>query len=586
MFVVIIEYGKKFILLFISLNSIWSKLRHHSKPSENFKEKLRADLFEKISQKDECFFIEYIAKIKIPKSKLVLKIERDWSFSSLFSSFSGFIAGLFGDFNRGVLKGLAFLGTGLAATLLILPLFSVVSVPNSLAQEPSVLRSISGNLDIIRANSVFDPIEYQELYNLDIIKTIGDSTAEIVFFDGSVLRLGENTEVQIRKIKPHSFLFSTGEINITLLTGNVWLKTFKNSSLSESDRFVLKTPSLEILPNKSSLSVHYESGKEWVYAIDNSAVVGVKGVNVDDNILLKKGEMIRFSIFDEFTPLNEVIPSSFYDSDFVVKNIEKDVLYTSEYLDTVSDKMQEKYIMSALSVQVEDFLESNPTDEELALFINDINSLMLVLDASHDTENILESTPEPTSNFELSPVPPVYKNRTYNQKKSSISTQKSSSEKFTIEQEEKKQEENQLKKSDNNISTDDDNIKIVKKITATEIAEKRRSEQREEKINSAVNSFSEQVDAFKFKNSRETTALNLLDKIPETEENIELLKRIKMNAPDDVKDLVQKKLKTIKIKSQKNIDKNNNIDSIDLHNSAPIDIQEIKTIKEVKVSGE
>ncbi len=557
------------------MDSIWSKLRHHSKPSGKFRENLRADLFEKITKKDENFFIKYIENVKIPESKLVLKIERDWSFSSLFSEFTSSISRFFADINRSLLKGVAFLGTGVAASLLILPLFSVVTVPNSLALEPSILRSISGDLDIIRSNSAFDPVEYQELYEFDIIKTGKDSASEIVFFDGSILRLAEDTEIKIVKIKPHSLLFSTGEVEIMLLHGNVWLKTFKDSTLSENDAFVLHTPSFEIIPNKSTLSVHYQGGKEWIYALENSAIVGVNGINVDDNIDLKKSEMLQFSIFDEFTPLNEVIPGSFYDSEWVVSNIAKDISYTAEYLDTISDKMQEKYIMSALSSQVEEFLQSNPTDEELSLFITDINSLMLVLDASHKKEEIPEVsvTPEPTA-VPVSNVRRTYSNYRSLQKSQNRNTTNNTSEDFTIEQ------ENSNSQNKSRISTNEDKIiDVPVKLTARQIAEKRRAIQKEKRINSAVHSFSQQIDAFKFANSRETTALNILDKISETEDNLELLKRIEMTAPADVKKIVEKKRQEIekKFPTESNTIENNTTTN-NVHNT-PLDIETIKPLE-------
>ncbi len=560
------------------MDSLWSKLRHHSKPSEKFRENLRADLFEKITKKDESFFVKYIENVKIPESKLVLKIERDWSFSSLFSELKSSVSAFFANVNRSLLKGIAFLGTGIAATLLILPLFSVVSVPNSLALEPSVLRSISGEVDIIRLNSLFNPVEYQELYAFDTVKTGENAKTEIVFFDGSILRLAENTEINIRKIQPDSLLFSTGEIEVILVHGNVWLKTFKDSSLSENDGFTLLTPSLEIIPNKSTLSAHYQGGKEWVYELENSAIVGISGVNVDDNIVLKQKEMIQFSIFDKFTPLNEVIPGSFYDSKWVTNNMAKDISYTSEYLDRISDKMQEKYIMSALSTQVEQFLESNPSDEELATFITDINSLMIALDASHTLQELPEasSTPEPTPTQE---VKKYYHSTRYKpvQKRSivqSSNTHAEQSEQFSIEQNSASSEGAETEEMLQLESKNTEEVSL--KLTASEIAEKRRAIQKEEKINSAVHSFSEQVSAFKFENSRETTAVNILNKIPETENNLELLKRIEMTAPEDVKKIVEEKRK--KIEKNVNINTKKNIEKTQVIHNAPLNIDTIKPL--------
>ncbi len=560
------------------MDSIWSKLRHHSKPSDNFRENLRADLFEKMTKKDKSFFVEYIEKVHIPESKLVLKIERDWSMSVLLSDLKTTIFQFFKNTNRTFLKGMAFLGTGIAATLFILPLFSVVSVSKSLALEPSVLRTLSGDVDILRSSEVFDPIEYQELYTSDIVTTGEGAGAEIVFFDGSILRLAENTEVKIVTINPHSLLFSTGQIEVVLLHGNVWLKTFKDSSLSEKEAFHLYTPSFTILPNRATLSVHYKEGKEWVYALENSATITINAINVANTILLKKAEMLQFSIFDTFSPLNEVIPGSFYDSKWVENNLSKDLSYTKEYMDRVSEKMQERYIMSALSSQVEEFLDSDPTDEELSLFLNDINSLLLVLDSAHTKEDILAEdiaeTPEPS----VTPAivryrrPVVYREeKTKNNNTSSVETFSIEGDSLPLEEKEENIVNTNTEKENN---TDELGEKVQKR-TAQQIAEERRAIQKEVKINAAVNSFSQQIDAFEFENSRKTTALNILDKIPESEESIELLRRIEMDSPNDVKEIVKERRK----KLEENFLEKSIEDDAVLHMSAEeIDITTIEPI--------
>ncbi len=545
MFFFVSKYGKIYLII-IFLDSIWSKLRDCSTPSEKFKEKLRADLFEQMTKKDEMFFTEYIENIVIPKPRLVLKIERGWSFVSFISRCAEFIRRIFSYCNKSLFKGFAFLGTGVAITLLILPLFSVVSVPRSFALEPSVLRSFSGDIKITHRKTVFSPIDYQELFDFDIVTTAQNSTGEIIFFDGTILRLAENTSLQIIKLAPNSSFISRGEVKLKLLRGNVWLKTFKDSSFEDNDGVLLYTPSFTILPRKSVLSVYYQEGKEWVYDLQNSAVIGVKGINVNDNIIIDKGEMISFSIFDEFTPLPKQIPASFYNLPWVIHNLEKDIEYTSEYLETLSEKMQEKYIMSTLSTQVEEFLRSNPTDEKLSLFLNDINSLLLVLDEAHkEKESEEQFTPTPIPNTLSSKkvrirkhTIPLEKNTTIYSKKDSI--QETFSIEDTSENIEKNEDEKTGEKSEKN--TESNTVeKKSQKLTAQQIAEKRRAKQREEQIKAAVNSFSQQVNVFKFENSRKTTALRIINNIPKTPENLELLRRIEMSAPLDVKKIVRRR---------------------------------------------
>jgi len=101
------------------------------------------------------------------------------------------------------------------------------SYRNPLVQAGSenFLSKISGEVFLIRDNDEFLASPGSEIFEKLTVKT-ENGTAEITFFEDSILRLAENSEINIKKISPNSFREDLGEVEIDLQKGKIWVRTF------------------------------------------------------------------------------------------------------------------------------------------------------------------------------------------------------------------------------------------------------------------------------------------------------------------------------------------------------------------------
>lgn len=519
------------------MKSLWNQLREESSPSSSFREDLCARIHEESVEKEKQFFIRYISKITIPKPNLVLKIEKQYSFVNRVRDF-------FSAVQQKTVRLTSLIAGGVIAGIVIIPMLSLFTISPSSASEPSVLRNIEGTVLLERKNttSVFSGSDSsQEIFDNDTITTGPESTVEIVFFEGSILRLAENTSIEIAKITPHPFLFSAGGIHIKVKNGMVWGKTFQLSE--EETGIVLHTPSTTLFPERAVFSVSYMDGKDSIFVFENTVDVELSGVVIENNTELFGGEYLIFSPFDDFIPLHERISLEFEKSEWVVSNTEKDKEYTSEYLERIGKSMKEEYIVGALGSQIEAFLDSNPDPDSVESLILDINNLLLSahthgLQEEKDTvEDIEDLVPE-----KLYTEPFVVHPESFPRSVSSRGEERSQNTPLIPEEslqnsEEERQEEEVLREQE----------KIKK--TASQIAEVYHAQKRKEKIEAISESFVSQIEVFEFESSRNTQAQNLIDKIPNNSENLDLLKYLEENSPRDVKKIVKQK----RIEVEKNL---------------------------------
>ncbi len=370
---------------------------------------MRAKIYETSSKNEEAFFAAYSKKIKTPTPNLILSIEKSESIIIKIIDF-------FKKFNENIIRIGFMLGGGAIAMLFILPFFSIFTSQTSIASEPSIIRNIEGSVAIKRDGIIFFPQENDEIFNSDIIVTNAKSSLEIIFFEGTVLRMDEKTHIAIEKINPHPFLFSSGGMTVHLETGKVWVKTFQKSS--EEKGLILTTPNTIIYPEKSSFAAIYVEGRESILMFKNKGIVTLNGLIIEDNIEMREGEMIQFTPFDTFLPLNEKIPEE-WNIGWIAQNKDKDKKYTTEYLERISTKMKEEYVLEELSNQVKYFLESNPNPDDVENLIRDINNVML-LSNSENIETVSSDDVDETQETQESESPsptPQEKPSIYKQKK-------------------------------------------------------------------------------------------------------------------------------------------------------------------------
>jgi hypothetical protein len=116
------------------------------------------------------------------------------------------------------------LTTSVAVGAAVLTIFSF---PAS-AERQTIIRNIAGEVQIKTDGAqIFETaLEKENLTVGATIRTADKSGAEILFFEDSIVRLDENSQIKITKLTPDSFFGEMGAVNLTLDFGRVWVKSF------------------------------------------------------------------------------------------------------------------------------------------------------------------------------------------------------------------------------------------------------------------------------------------------------------------------------------------------------------------------
>lgn len=521
----------------------WSSLRHQTRPSKEFKENLRAQLYESSSEDDHAAFQILIQAIELPIPKLRLSVEKKYP---LFHTIKKRILVFHDNFK----KTLFILAGGALATVLIVPMFSFFSASSSVAYQQSMIRSIEGTIAIKRGESVLLAENNKEVSIGDTIVTDSFAKGEIIFFEGSVIRLDEDTQIKIEQMSPNPVLFASGGIKIELQKGHIWVKTFQDSN------FQIRTPNSLILPNRASIDVEYKDGKEYMTVFENSSQIDIQGVTLDGVVSLQENESIIFTPFDEDLPQSRRLIST---SSWIEENKTKDFLLKKEFLNTVSKKIKEEYFKEEFSEKIHDFFNQNPNPKEVEDLIVQMNQFLILTDST--IPEVLDSN---DINQEIIEVPEVEIEEKNNQKKTVYKTRVLQTK--TADSEITNLVDQSTQSPEPTILPTPVRIVPTKEKTAKEIFE----ENRVKRYNKAAINFSDQINAYTFEASRKTQSENILKKIPDTEESIELLEIMEDQAPRDVKKFIKRK-KVLIIRS---------LQEEELKESAPVEKSLIQKTRE------
>ena len=157
-----------------------------------------------------------------------------------------------------------------------------------------------------------------ELKSSDKIKTLENSEASVIFFDSSVIRLDENTEVSLDSLLSDEDRSTA----ITQESGRTWSRVTKASGLSS---YSVKTPNTVATVRGTAFYISLE-GEEELYGVDEGEVSlsnleNIESVKAGDEVALNKKlkkAAVRKAIKNEWHEKNAM-----RDKDFVISTREK-----------------------------------------------------------------------------------------------------------------------------------------------------------------------------------------------------------------------------------------------------------------------
>ncbi len=117
----------------------------------------------------------------------------------------------------------------------------LLSIPNTWAgQSIGFLKSVAGNVEIRRGESIVKASQGLQILNTDVIATKSKGSAGIIFTDGTTIAIGPNTELSISnyKFEPDIKIY---DFSIYLKKGSAIYNSGKIGKLSP-DSVNLSTP--------------------------------------------------------------------------------------------------------------------------------------------------------------------------------------------------------------------------------------------------------------------------------------------------------------------------------------------------------
>lgn len=274
-------------------------------PSEEFRSRFKADLRAKIAGERSSFFVRFLPVFNkntehCPGTSPLYNFVKNFAFAGVLSVFLIFMGGFF--------------------------LYS----SSTSAGEESYLQEVSGSVEISKGGNDFDVAKTEEvLGNGSVLRTGDSSSASVVFFEDSVLRLDANTEVEIKTLLPHPLVSDMGVVSIELKSGRIWVK-----SLAENSDYAgieVYAGDLLITPENSALDVEINGDVSLVRVFERSSKVAYRGTREKKTAILIAGNEVQSSLIGLSNI--EKITNEEKSSTWVQENLTKDTNYMENFID-------------------------------------------------------------------------------------------------------------------------------------------------------------------------------------------------------------------------------------------------------------
>ncbi|MEI7511547.1 MAG: FecR family protein [Candidatus Peregrinibacteria bacterium] len=546
----------------------WESIGKKVHPKSSFREHLRADIYELATKNEERFFKNLLKKISLPVPNLFFHPNH---FPEPFS-WENFFTGLLNQF-RALFRHPFIVWPGIiAAMLLIVPILFSPASQQSIAMSPTLVRDFSGSFSVKEGEKRHTPKLSEELYSGEVLETGENSFAEIVFFEGSVLRMDENSILEIKSLTPHPLFLEAGAVEVSLKKGRAWGTTFQNSLSGLG--IVLHTSDATLSPERASFDISLLEGKTKVRVFFHSLSIKISGMKSEETWSLAPHQELVFSPLE--TPvITPLVPAEQNDS-WITKNQEKDTQYRKEVIEHMTAKMQENLLLSNFSDGIQGFFEKKPTDEEITVLFSRLNDALIL--ASAGEKNLSESSLQEVSkslpllenmaviNGKIAEgvsisstlldeqtlpnaVQPVKGIIRATQKRIVLPPSQNTSTPVVSEGMRKNSLLPSSPPNDGKADAGSGTGTVLPEVLDSDLSGAAiLQKKRETFYDNASESFRDQVDIYDLSASRENQAKYLLGKIEATPENLELLKTIEKDAPKDVKRLVKEKRRIIEEK--------------------------------------
>lgn len=202
-----------------------------------------------------------------------------------------------------------------------------VSSPVTYASKFSYINEVNGEVYVQRKGETFLVEAGMPVYEGDIIKTNSGATAEVIFFDDSIVRVDSKSELNVFTLNMANLADS--EVEIGLRTGKIWAHS--PSLVSDRSEFNVFTPKLDIeVDDKAVFELEVKDQGNVKIDSHSKKVKVVQSLNSKSDVfVVKKGDSLdlfngRVTLFERDS-----------ETEWAEENLNKDEDY--------NDSLQKKY---------------------------------------------------------------------------------------------------------------------------------------------------------------------------------------------------------------------------------------------------
>jgi len=217
--------------------------------------------------------------------------------------------------------------------LLILPIIAIICIVGfvMLTLTPDVVKAQliieSGSVQVKHTGSWTEATSGMELYQSDSVRTGYNSSASIILFKGSVIRLDNNTEITLKKI------IQQEETSVTIQqdAGRTWNTVKKISGI---DNYEVQTPTTVASVRGTSFDVNFQNGITVV-----SVIKGMVNISKTENGTVYTVELNEnWSITVDYDEMGQ--PQPFEPDDWIQDNLLKDDTFRGDLKEILYSKIE------------------------------------------------------------------------------------------------------------------------------------------------------------------------------------------------------------------------------------------------------
>ena len=204
---------------------------------------------------------------------------------------------------------------GLAYYFILAKPFSAVPAKLSLSQ---------GNVQVLRNNSWQNAVEGMQLFEKDSVKTGSDSKASILLFEASIVRLNENTEIEISKLVDAGDL-KNNSATLAQKAGRTWSKVLKISGVKE---YAIESPTAIAAVRGTAFDFWIQAAKVIIGIAEGRVLVKAGGIEE----LLEEGKQ---AVVEN----GAIRIEDFVEDSWVLENKQADEIFKQE----LKQKLKERF---------------------------------------------------------------------------------------------------------------------------------------------------------------------------------------------------------------------------------------------------